>query len=53
MTASAEQDFGRQNDLQKAAAQLLAQLSAGEQAGREQGWLSIEAVAAELGITND
>lgn len=37
----------------KASLKLMAQLSKGEQAGREQGWLSIEAVEAELGITND
>lgn len=53
MDASAEHAFGRQNEPLKAASQLIALLSKGEQAGRENGWLSIDAVEAELGIKND
>lgn len=53
MDASAQPVFEIQNDLQIAAAQLLALLSQGEQAGHQQGWLSIAAVEAELGIKPD
>lgn len=53
MDTSAEHPFGSQNEPLKAASQLIALLSTGDQAGREKGWLSIDAVEAELGIKND
>jgi prevent-host-death family protein len=37
----------------KASLKLMSQLSKGEQAGREKGWLTIDAVERELGIKND
>lgn len=37
----------------KASLKLMTQLSQGEQSGREKGWLSIDDVEAELGISND
>jgi len=36
----------------KASLKLLSELAQGEQAGKEQGWLTIEEVEAELGIKN-
>lgn len=37
----------------QASLKLMTQLSQGEQSGREKGWLSIDDVEAELGISND
>lgn len=39
-------------DKLKALLKLRTQLAQGEQAGREQGWMTVEEVEAELGIEN-
>ena len=55
-TKKAEENFAifdiNEYDKLKALLKLRTQLAQGEQAGREQGWMTVEEVEAELGIEN-